>query len=224
MSEMIGLITNSFGALGKALDLIEFSICVVNANINKPLIAGARHADKAKIIEAYRRFKLEMIDQNFGRIRRGHGRKGFFVYGLTQDEFGELLEIIKLDESFDSVTAVYVPEKDVIVTPGNCKHKVLTMTEETAYTSLMGYLTDNVILFTGGEKPKRRQNGMSRRQRAENKAISVAMKAAKKVEKAKAMLLNGETERAVSQKMHISRLSQEDKCVFWDKVYGRGKL
>jgi hypothetical protein len=224
MCESQALIVNSFGALGKAVDLLEFDICVVNANINKPLIAGARYADKAKIIEMHRRHRLEMIDQNSGRIRRGQGRKVILVHGLTQSEFGELLRMMKLEESFNSITSVYVADSGVIATSETVDEKVLSMTEESVYKSIIGYLADNAIMFAEKEKSKLKKDGMSKRQRIERKEEIKAAKAAKKVARARKILLDGGTVRSVNRALHLTRLPVTVKCEFWAKVYDKKEL
>jgi hypothetical protein len=226
MGESNCLIANSFGAFGKAVDLVEFDVCVVNANINKPLIAGARHADRAEIVRRHKQARLELVDQNIGRIRRGDGRKALLVHNIEQDEFEKLLNLLKLGNTFESVTAVYVTSSGSDMGAAGKACKSLALSEDNVYKSLREYILYNAV-YCKEEKPKKpAKRKLSRKQRIACRAELEKQrkekreaKLAAKVALARGLWTAGKTPNAIAKKLHLERFGGDEELLkFWAKV------
>lgn len=170
------IIANSFGNLGKAVNLCEFASAIVNAAIYKPFIAYPHEHSREKIIASILRYRLEMVIQNYSRELRGRGRKFILVHNISKKDFEELVTLANLGSITDDLHIRYVEHEEGLI-----------------YETAVEYLNTGKIVTREEKKLELKKEKQSRKQRELNKDAIQEAKEKKQDAKFQALLEEAKT-------------------------------
>jgi hypothetical protein len=199
------LYTNSFGTLGKAINLGMFEVCIVNGAIYKPFIACTLKKTKETVKEEIARYRLELICQNAARILRGQGKKVIIFYDVTESDLQEIVKRLRLSEMTDNPCHVQAKKEGYIY---ECAHTFLEI----------GGILDETEENPTKERLSKKQRIGKKEELQKTKDAQERAKILAKINESQKMLSEGKTERDITRKLHLDRLSTEKQEEFWQEL------